>query len=37
MELCLRMIEKPVGDNARFERIYEDYVYAMKDQYSMND
>ncbi len=37
MELCLRMIERPVVDTARFERIYEGYVYAMKDQYRMND
>ncbi len=37
MELCMRMIRKPMADEARFERIWEGHVYAMKDQYRMND
>ncbi|MFC1890363.1 acyl-CoA dehydrogenase [Thermodesulfobacteriota bacterium] len=37
MELSLKMIRKPVVDEARFERIWEGHVYAMKDQYTMND
>jgi len=37
MELCMRMIRKPVVDETRFERIWEGHVYAMKDRYRMND
>jgi acyl-CoA dehydrogenase len=37
MELCMKMIRKPVVDEARVQRIWKDHVYAMKDQYKMND
>jgi len=37
MELCLQMIRKPVKDLERFQRIWEEHVYAVKDQYQMND
>lgn len=36
MELCLQMIKKPVVDEARTERIWQQ-AYALKDAYTMND
>ena len=33
---CRRMIRKPVIDQARFERVWEDHVYALKGAYRMN-
>jgi len=36
MELCLKMIKKPVVDNERFERFLNSHVYALKDTYEMN-
>jgi len=35
MALCLRMIEKPTDDAARFDRIWHNHVYALKDCYEM--
>ncbi|MGD8833805.1 MAG: acyl-CoA dehydrogenase family protein [Desulfobacteraceae bacterium] len=35
MEICLRMIEKPADGSARFERIWRNHVYALKDCYEM--
>ena len=37
MELCLRMIRKPVVDMARFERVLGDHIYALRGAYAMND
>jgi len=37
MELCLQMIRKPVLDEARYERLWQEQVYALKDVYTMND
>jgi acyl-CoA dehydrogenase len=37
MEICLRMIMKPVNDAARFERIWKERVDCLKDAYRMND
>jgi len=37
MELCLKMIRKPVADTARYERVLNDHVYALKGRYRMND
>lgn len=37
MELCQRMIAKPVGDAARFERIWNAHVIALKGAYRMNE
>ncbi len=37
MDLCLKMIRKPVIDEARFERVWEKYVYATVGAYKMND
>jgi acyl-CoA dehydrogenase len=34
---CRRMIRKPVVDHARFERVWENQVYALEGAYRMND
>jgi len=31
------MIRKPVVDHPRFERVWEEYVYALEGAYRMND
>lgn len=36
MELCLAMIAKPVVDRERFDRIWENEVYALEGLYEMN-
>jgi acyl-CoA dehydrogenase len=36
MELCLKMIRKPVVDDARYARVWRDSVYALKGVYEMN-
>jgi len=36
MELCLKMIRKPNVDQARYEKVWNDFVYALKDTYEMN-
>ena len=35
MECCMKMIQKPVSDTARFDRIWETHVMALKDTYTM--
>ena len=37
MELCLKMLRKPVVDTARFERVLENHIYSLKGQYTMSD
>jgi acyl-CoA dehydrogenase len=37
MDLCRRMIAKPVVDPARFHRVWSDHVFALRDAYQMND
>jgi acyl-CoA dehydrogenase len=37
MELCLKMIRKPVVDTERFERVLERHIYSLKDAYTMSD
>jgi acyl-CoA dehydrogenase len=37
MELCLEMIRKPVVDQQRFQRVWEEEVYALAGEYEMND
>ena len=37
MAICLEMVRKPVKDEARYERVWQEHVFALKDQYSMND
>ncbi|MCJ8499296.1 acyl-CoA dehydrogenase family protein [Desulfatitalea alkaliphila] len=36
MALCMKMIKRPVVDTERFQRIWEQQVYALKDTYAMN-
>lgn len=36
MELCMKMVKKPVADQERFNRFVENVVYALKDTYEMN-
>jgi acyl-CoA dehydrogenase len=33
---CLKMIRKPAVDDERYERVWRDYVHALKDAYEMN-
>jgi acyl-CoA dehydrogenase len=37
MDLCMRMIKKPVSDSARFDRVWQTHVYALKGAYRMNE
>jgi acyl-CoA dehydrogenase len=34
-EYCMKMIRKPVDDEARYRRVWEDHVYAQRDAYEM--
>ena len=34
--MYMQMFKKPILDKARFERVWDKYVYALKDQYVMN-
>lgn len=36
MEICLKMIKKPINTIDRYNRVWDNYVYAMKGQYQMN-
>ncbi len=36
MEYCLKAIKKPVTDEKRFERVWQEHVHALKDVYEMN-
>jgi acyl-CoA dehydrogenase len=35
--LCERMMKRPSKNEARYERVWENYAYAMKGQYEMNE
>jgi len=35
-DICLKMIRRPVVDEDRYNRVWENYVYAMKGTYEMN-
>jgi acyl-CoA dehydrogenase len=35
MDLCLRMLRKPTADPGRFERVWKEQVYPLKDAYEM--
>ncbi len=37
MDLCLKMIKKPVFDEQRYMCIWNDHVHPLKDAYEMND
>jgi acyl-CoA dehydrogenase len=34
--ICLKMIQRPVVDEARYNRVWENHVYALKGTYVMN-
>lgn len=36
LDYCIKMIKNPVADTEKFKRIWEKYVYPMKDEYKMN-
>lgn len=36
MELCLKMLRKPIADTARYQRVWRDSVYALRGAYEMN-
>jgi acyl-CoA dehydrogenase len=36
MEFARKMIRKPVVDDVRYQEVWKDHVYTMKDQYEMN-
>jgi acyl-CoA dehydrogenase len=35
MACCLRLIQKPVFDQRRYQHIWQDHVHALKDAYEM--
>jgi acyl-CoA dehydrogenase len=37
MKICSMMIKKPSVNNDRFEHIWKEYVYSLKDQYKMSE
>ena len=37
MALCLEMLAKPETNEARYERVWKDQVFALRDAYVMND
>jgi acyl-CoA dehydrogenase len=37
MEAALQMIKKPVRDEAQYDRLWNEEVLALKDQYVMNE
>ena len=36
MEYCLRMIQKPVVDEARYQQVWSEHVHSLRDQYEMS-
>ena len=36
MDICLEMLEKPTESRNRFERVWQNHVYALKNTYTMN-
>jgi len=36
MAYCMQMIRKPATDMERYEKVWRDHVYALKDTYEMN-
>jgi acyl-CoA dehydrogenase len=37
MDYCIKMIKKPAIDEARYNRVWDNYVFALKDMYEMNE
>jgi acyl-CoA dehydrogenase len=35
-EYCLRLIQKPAVDDARYEKVWKEQVLALRDVYEMN-
>ena len=35
-EHCLQMLRRPVPDPARYDRVWEQQVFALRDAYTMN-
>lgn len=36
MDYCLKMLRKPVSDEARYRRVWDHHVYPLKDEYEMS-
>ncbi|MBW2218112.1 MAG: acyl-CoA dehydrogenase, partial [Deltaproteobacteria bacterium] len=36
MEICMKMIKKPVVNTQRFNRVWEKYVYSLNGEYEMS-
>jgi len=36
MDLCMKMVKKPVVDKERFQKFWDSHVFALKDTYEMN-
>lgn len=36
MDLCLKLIRKPITDDVRYQKIWQEHVYALKGTYEMN-
>ena len=37
MEICLRMLNKPVADQTQYEYVWREYVHALRGEYEMNE
>lgn len=37
MEICLKMMRKPIADQSQYEGVWEDYVHALNGEYEMNE
>jgi len=37
MELCLKMLRKPISDQTQYKDVWEDFVYALNGEYEMNE
>ncbi len=37
MDYCLKMIKRPAVDEARYQRVWDNYVYPLKGMYEMNE
>jgi hypothetical protein len=37
MEYASKMIRKPVVDDVRYQAVWKEHVYTMKDQYEMGE
>jgi len=37
MDICLKMLRKPVADQSQYEHVWEEYVHALNGEYEMNE